>query len=145
MEQKNAILSDCHNIRCHIIRVALYWLSVRSVGVTSPPIQCSNSGLKMRNKKQSLIILLSCCRARMSFPLPPPSKSAILPSLFPLENFSCFTLRCVNFWIIYLKFAPEIRERDWGNKHDGATKIAALFTHVMLNKFTPLSRLAVIF
>ena len=42
--------------------------SDRFVGVASPPVQCSNTGLKMRNSytaQQCLRILLSCFRNRM--------------------------------------------------------------------------------
>ena len=34
-------------------------LSVRVVGVASPPVQCSNTGLKMRNKKCEVLMNLS--------------------------------------------------------------------------------------
>ena len=48
-----------------------HFLSVWFVGVISPPVQCSNADLKMRNKKYGILIhpsniLLSCFRARMS-------------------------------------------------------------------------------
>ena len=44
-------LNHFSNIFEHCNNPALHCLSVRFVGVASPPVQCSNAGLKMRNKK----------------------------------------------------------------------------------------------
>ena len=52
-------------------------------------------------------------------------------------------LCCVYFWIIYLKIARESRRRERKNARVGATKKAALFTHFLLQKFTPLGRSSV--
>ena len=49
----------------------------------------------------------------------------------------CTVLRCVTFWIIYLKFSPGSCRRERGNKRGGATKSAALFTHFLLHKIFP--------
>ena len=49
-----------------------HWLSVQFVGVNPPPVQCSNTGLEMRNKMccagllQCLKNLLICFRSRIS-------------------------------------------------------------------------------
>ena len=54
----------------HFNNPALHCFSVRFVGVASPPAQCSNTGLKMRNKKSGLLqclrTLLTCFRAMIS-------------------------------------------------------------------------------
>ena len=54
-----------------------------------------------------------------------------------------YILRCINFWIIYLKLARESRRRERKNARVGATKKAALFTHFLLQQFTPLGRSSV--
>ena len=55
------------------------------------------------------------------------------------HNVRMLVLSGVNLWVIVLNYPPKVARTERGNARGSATKVRALFTHFLTQKYTPLS------